>query len=506
MADQNPPPPTTSDQSAGQAQAEASFINALKRNATTLKPHHAGRSKPTQHSSLSTDSTEDKEGRENETPSSRNRSDSAVTSSRKVKKSPSLEGTASASVNGDKKTPTPSASHQAPIEKGTNRKIPLASKTKKADKAPVSASMNTCKNKTVSSNVGKVAWDTLTAIEPSPKDGHKSVEGMSRSAIPSIRSAATIRPSEESSLHYETPSKSVAQEQDACEKAVHERAARKQAIREQLARDQSAPTHKASFNKSEPSVEGVSRSAIPPKKSATTIRPSVESSFHYETPSKSVAQEQDAREKSVHERAARKQAAPRDQAAPAGKASITVGISTQWKVRAFIPVVRAWRTVSNRNIGNPDRGEFGENGLLVVMEEPIWAIRRQVWYQDRFGTKLFSTDVDKSNPWSMIQGNAGVEPCLFMDTVNNEQQRLRRFFFRFSSNFVLASALGHILYDNMDLLDEFFNSNGTNRFLTTSNSLPDHAIVHADDDMVIDSVPVRPSNTPARYKVESQYY
>ena len=93
-----------------------------------------------------------------------------------------------------------------------------------------------------------------------------------------------------------------------------------------------------------------------------------------------------------------------------------------------------------------------------------------------------------------------------MDVVNIEQQRLRRFYFQFSSNYVLTYALGHILYDDMALLEEFFNANGTNRFLATSTTLPDHVRVYANDEMVVDSYAVRPINTTLHYKAESQLY
>ncbi len=485
---EDPTPPLKTDPPSAIGRAQSSFLDALKRNATTRA---TGGRKPNQRSSPSTKTNEDEEDGENETPTSRNRSASAATSSHKVKKQPSSEGTASVSANGDKKASTRSVGRRNVVgaDRERNKSERSAATrtriTKYADKNPVSASVNSRENRPVSSEECSAATRTSTTTYADKNPVSASVNSRKNKSVSTNarKAAAAAYGQPPPGMMFEPPNRD-----------SHE---------------------------SEPCVQVLSKSASPSKESAamrsSTIRPSEESSFNYETPSKAVAHEQAARdreqaahEKADHDRAVREQAAceqlARDQASAAREASDSAKSATQWKVRAQIPVQEAWRSISNPNIGDPDRGQLGENGFLVVLEDPLKKLVRQVWYFTKNGKKLFRADAPSLDPWSVIQGNAGVEPCLFMDAVNYEQQRLRRFFFRFSSNFVLASALGHILYDNMALLDEFFNANGTNRFLATSTSLPDHVRVYADNEMVVDSFAVRPSNTPARYKGETQEY
>jgi hypothetical protein len=480
---EDPTPPLKTDPPLAAGRAQSSFLDALKRNATT----RAGGRKLNQRSSPSTKTNEDEEDGENETPTSRNRSASAATSSRKVKKPPSSEGTASVSANGDKKTSTRSVGRRNVVGADPERNesegsaATRTSITKYADKNPLSASVNSRENRPVSSEECSAATRTSTTKYADKNPVSASVNSRKNKSVSTSarKAAAAAYGQPPPGMMFEPPSRD-----------SHE---------------------------SERHVQVLSKSASPSKESAamrsSTIRPSEESSFNYETPSKSVAHEQAARDREQaardREQAAHAKAdhdrAVRDQASAAGEASHSTRSATQWKVRAQIPVQDAWRSISNPNIGDPDRGQLGENGFLVVLEDPLNKLR-QVWYFTKNGKKLFRADAPSFDPWSVIQGNAGVEPCLFMDAVNYEQQRLRRFYFRFSSNFVLASALGHILYDNMAFLDEFFNANGTNRFLATSTSLPDHVRVYADNEMVVDSFAVRPSNTPARYKGETQEY
>ena len=52
---------------------------------------------------------------------------------------------------------------------------------------------------------------------------------------------------------------------------------------------------------------------------------------------------------------------------------------------------------------------------------------------------------------------------------------------------MLASALGHIYYDNMAHLTMFFDLDEMkNRFLAISKSVPDHVIKHAESAMEVD--------------------
>lgn len=88
-----------------------------------------------------------------------------------------------------------------------------------------------------------------------------------------------------------------------------------------------------------------------------------------------------------------------------------------------------------------------------------------------------------------------------------EQRRRRRFFFKFDNKHVLASALGHIFYDDMTHLTEFFDLDEMkNRFLAISKSVPDHVIKRAESAMEVDIEVNKAPCIDARFKGESQLY
>ena len=167
---EDPTPPLKTDPPLAAGRAQASFLDALKRNANT----RAGGRKPNQRSSSSTKTNEDGEDEENETPTYRNRSASAATSSYTVKKPPSSKGTASVSADGNKKASTLSVGCRnivgADRERNESERSAAArtSTTKKADENPVSALVNSRENRPISSKERSAATCTSTTADKNP--------------------------------------------------------------------------------------------------------------------------------------------------------------------------------------------------------------------------------------------------------------------------------------------------------------------------------------------------
>jgi hypothetical protein len=180
-------------------------------------------------------------------------------------------------------------------------------------------------------------------------------------------------------------------------------------------------------------------------------------------------------------------------------------------VRVAIPVKYVFRTVSDENKdGVVDFGlgpmcKVGDGGEVVVHD--YVDSTRQVTYRDKNGKTLFRAGLHLFNPWTAIKGNAGLEPVFYMDAVNLEQGRLRRFFFEFHNKEVLASALGHLFYDDMNHLTEFFvHDEMKNRFLVISKSIPDHIIKRDDSAMEVDIEVHQAPFIDDEFKGESQAY
>ena len=108
-------------------------------------------------------------------------------------------------------------------------------------------------------------------------------------------------------------------------------------------------------------------------------------------------------------------------------------------------------------------------------------------------------------PYTKIRGNAGIEECFYIDAVNRELLLHRRFFFLFNDREALMNALGHMLYDDKELIEEFFvNDETKNRFLVTKSNVPDHKVVLSVDDMDVDVDVYEAYDIDECYKVESQ--
>ncbi|KAL3827650.1 hypothetical protein ACHAXA_000523 [Cyclostephanos tholiformis] len=169
-------------------------------------------------------------------------------------------------------------------------------------------------------------------------------------------------------------------------------------------------------------------------------------------------------------------------------------LGEKWTIILVVKPSRSpHRSISNPNVGDPNRAFLGENGLLMVHENIVTKVRRAVYYDGRGNVKFMAECPPAKNPYQSIQGNAGKEPLLVWDAVNEahasggttikgangvrQPPAYRRFFFHFTSNASLAVALHHIMYDNQRLTDEFFHPNPErNRFLKELN-LPAHNIV-----------------------------
>lgn len=157
-------------------------------------------------------------------------------------------------------------------------------------------------------------------------------------------------------------------------------------------------------------------------------------------------------------------------------------------VRTKICVKTVARSVSTHKEGAFDVGvvrmcKVGDRGTLCVHENPVDGIRR-LSYRDGNGKKLFvSQDLNRfSHPSTVIKGNGGKEPVFYMGIVNCLQCHYHRYIFEFDCNAVLAFALGHIFYDNMAHLSEFFvqtigiRSSGRQRlFLIIMSNVTYHA-------------------------------
>ena len=67
------------------------------------------------------------------------------------------------------------------------------------------------------------------------------------------------------------------------------------------------------------------------------------------------------------------------------------------------------------------------------------------------------------------------------------------------------NALCHMLYDDKELIEEFFVKDETkNRFLVTKSNVPDHKLVLCVDDMDVDVDVDEAYDIDECYKVESQ--
>jgi hypothetical protein len=158
------------------------------------------------------------------------------------------------------------------------------------------------------------------------------------------------------------------------------------------------------------------------------------------------------------------------------------------------------RTISNQNIGDISRQYLGDNGTFEIfkcLSTNIIIVR----YLNHAGEKTFEAEApqpEKSH--AELQGNAGFDCCFFWEAYNkvvasggtiikdanksSNPTMCRRFYFWFRSKEQLTSVLSHLLYHDMDLLEEFFRNDG--RFFAAVETKPPHEQVQGEDDMEVD--------------------
>jgi len=177
-----------------------------------------------------------------------------------------------------------------------------------------------------------------------------------------------------------------------------------------------------------------------------------------------------------------------------------------------------WRSISNPNIGDPNRGQLGDNGQFLVQKNNVTGSRRVV-YLDSAGVHKFVACVPHKYIHREIFGNAGKESCFAWDTCNlahsaggttvagagaevsNDIVAFRRFHFAFTSNALLSVALYHLFYERSDLLEEFFDPK--KRMYASEASVPAHAIVKEESDMDVDGPKIRRAAcTPKQMKLK----
>ena len=194
---------------------------------------------------------------------------------------------------------------------------------------------------------------------------------------------------------------------------------------------------------------------------------------------------------------------------------IAVSDGINFAILGSIPVQDAYRTVSHLDVAKFDFGIgpmiqlITHTGVFEVLENPTDDMR-QALYRDENGFVHFRADLPRHSdipytPYTKIRGNAGIEECFYIDAVNRELLLHRRFFFLFNDREALMNALCHMLYDDKELIEEFFVNDGTkNRFLVTKSNVPDHKLVLRVDDMDVDVDVYEAYDIDECYKVESQ--
>ena len=194
---------------------------------------------------------------------------------------------------------------------------------------------------------------------------------------------------------------------------------------------------------------------------------------------------------------------------------IAVSDGINFAILGSIPVQDAYRTVSHLDEAMFDFGIgpmiqlIPHTGVFEVLENPSDDMR-QALYRDENGFVHFRADLPRHSdipytPYTKIRGNAGIEECFYIDAVNRELLLHRRFFFLFNDREALMNALCHMLYDDKELIEEFFVNDGTkNRFLVTKSNVPDHKRVLSEYDMDVDVDVYDADDIDECYKVESQ--
>ena len=161
----------------------------------------------------------------------------------------------------------------------------------------------------------------------------------------------------------------------------------------------------------------------------------------------------------------------------------------------WIPlVISPNRTLSNPNIGDPERANLGSTGTLFVFRTSI-SNRIIVRYNDSNGNPKFEAKV-ASEPHKSIFGNSGEQNVFAFDAIDKyfvsggtfvegADAALRRYFFWFESLPDLSIALFHVFNQDLGLVRAFFDKEGD--FNPRGEiTKPPHVIVKGEDDMDID--------------------
>ncbi len=178
-----------------------------------------------------------------------------------------------------------------------------------------------------------------------------------------------------------------------------------------------------------------------------------------------------------------------------------------------------WRSISNQNIGDPNRRQLGDNGSFVVQANLTSGLRRVVYFDSKDIEKFVADVPPKNKIHKAIFGNAGREPCFAWDACNLAHRAggttiagaegstavvaFRRFHFAFTSNAMLSVALYHMFYESQELVEEFFKEKG--KMYASEANVPAHKIVKAESDMDIDHKVRRAPCTPQQMKAKLGY-
>lgn len=192
-----------------------------------------------------------------------------------------------------------------------------------------------------------------------------------------------------------------------------------------------------------------------------------------------------------------------------------------WKpVGKFIKLeIAPFRTLSTED-GDPSRASLG-NGFLLFDENlthvddidvRTGAIRsrepgtvRRVNYYNTNHDLMFRAELPKRKLLKDIQGNAGADIMFAWDVVNEIHGFHRRYVFAFPSKSLLSVALYRIFYDNQQLMEEFFDVNGRNRFYAKEANVPAHKVVTEEYSQAMDidrPRTHRPGYTSKQYQME----
>lgn len=202
--------------------------------------------------------------------------------------------------------------------------------------------------------------------------------------------------------------------------------------------------------------------------------------------------------------------------------SIKSFIDDDWKLvgKSIKLKIAPWRSLSSED-GDLTRASLGANGYLIFevntanvtdIDVRTGAIRsrepgtvRRVSYYNTNQDLMFMAELPKKKLLKDIQGNAGEDYIFTWDVVNQVHGFHRRYVFAFPSKPLLSVALYRIFYDNHQLMEEFFDVNGRNRFYAKEANVPAHKVVTEEYSQAMDidrPRTHRPGYTSKQYQLE----